>query len=91
MAICGSIERLHDVGFAAGGMQMKWTLMVAAALAACLTAPLATAVAEPIELQWWHAMTSVNADRVNKIAADFNASQTAYKIVRCSKAPRPRR
>ena len=32
-------------------------------------------------MQWWHAMTSVNADRVNKIAADFNASQTAYKIV----------
>jgi sn-glycerol 3-phosphate transport system substrate-binding protein len=26
-------------------------------------------------------MTAVNADRVNKIAADFNASQTAYKIV----------
>src|SRR6516162_4313385 len=59
---------------------MKWTMM-AAALAVCLTAPLASAVAEPIELQWWHAMTSVNADRVNKIAADFNASQDAYKIV----------
>jgi sn-glycerol 3-phosphate transport system substrate-binding protein len=59
---------------------MKWTMM-AAALAACLTAPLAQAVAEPIELQWWHAMTAVNADRVNKIAADFNASQGAYKIV----------
>ena len=36
---------------------------------------------EPIELQWWHAMTAVNAERVNKIAADFNASQTDYKIV----------
>jgi hypothetical protein len=59
---------------------MKWTMM-AAALAACLTAPLAEAVAEPIELQWWHAMTAVNADRVNKIAADFDASQGAYKIV----------
>jgi sn-glycerol 3-phosphate transport system substrate-binding protein len=59
---------------------MKWTMM-AAALAASLTAPLAEAVAEPIELQWWHAMTAVNADRVNKIAADFNASQGAYKIV----------
>ena len=59
---------------------MKWTMM-AAALATCLTAPLAEAVAEPIELQWWHAMTAVNADRVNKIAADFNASQGAYKIV----------
>src|SRR6516162_9130801 len=59
---------------------MKWTMM-AAALAVCLTAPLAKAMAEAIELQWWHAMTAVNADRVNKIAADFNASQVGYKIV----------
>ena len=59
---------------------MKWTTM-ATAFAACLTASLAAAAAEPIELQWWHAMTSVNADRVNKIAADFNASQAAYKVV----------
>ena len=60
---------------------MKWTMMAAVALVVCMTAPLAKAVAEPIELQWWHAMTAVNADRVNKIAADFNASQDAYKIV----------
>jgi sn-glycerol 3-phosphate transport system substrate-binding protein len=59
---------------------MKWTIM-AAALTMCLTTLLATAIAEPIELQWWHAMTAVNADRVNKIAADFNASQAAYTIV----------
>jgi sn-glycerol 3-phosphate transport system substrate-binding protein len=59
---------------------MKWTIM-AAALTMCLTTLLATAMAEPIELQWWHAMTAVNADRVNKIAADFNASQAAYTIV----------
>src|SRR5262245_57880348 len=58
---------------------MKRTMM-AAALAVCLTAPLAKAMAEAIELQW-HAMTAVNADRVNKIAADFNASQEGYKIV----------
>ncbi len=37
--------------------------------------------ADPIELQWWHAMTSVNGDRINKIAADFNASQSDYKVV----------
>src|SRR5215471_16254193 len=59
---------------------MKRTMM-AAALAVCLTAPLAKAMAEAIELQWWHAMTAVNADRVNKIAADFNDSQGAYKVV----------
>jgi len=54
-------------------------IIIGAALAACLTASAASA--EPVQLQWWHAMTSVNADRVNKIAADFNASQTAYEIV----------
>ena len=70
-----------DLGIGRGEKQMKWTMMAAALLAACLSAPLAAALAEPIELQWWHAMTSVNADRVNKIAADFNASQGAYKII----------
>ena len=54
-------------------------IITGAALAVWLAAPVA--FAEPVELQWWHAMTSVNADRVNKIAADFNASQTAYEIV----------
>src|SRR6516165_10606488 len=54
-------------------------MIALAALVAWLTAPVASA--EPVELQWWHAMTSVNADRVNKIAADFNASQAGYKIV----------
>ena len=48
---------------------------------ALLVGGLAAAHADPIELQWWHAMTSVNADRINKIAADFNASQSDYKVV----------
>ena len=59
---------------------MRWSL-AAAAFAVSLSAPLATVAAEPIELQWWHAMTAVNADRVNKIAADFNAAQAAFKVL----------
>jgi sn-glycerol 3-phosphate transport system substrate-binding protein len=59
-------------------MRMKRAI-IGAALAVWLAAPVA--FAEPVELQWWHAMTSVNADRVNKIAADFNTAQTVYKIV----------
>jgi sn-glycerol 3-phosphate transport system substrate-binding protein len=43
------------------------------------------AVASPAyavtELQWWHAMTGGNNDIVNKLAADFNASQSDYKII----------
>jgi sn-glycerol 3-phosphate transport system substrate-binding protein len=41
---------------------------------------IAAAHADPIELQWWHGMTSVNGDRINKIAADFNAMQSDYKV-----------
>jgi sn-glycerol 3-phosphate transport system substrate-binding protein len=59
---------------------MKPTIL-AAAFAAAIAAMLGPAAAQPIELQWWHAMTSVNADRINKMAADFNASQTDYKVM----------
>jgi sn-glycerol 3-phosphate transport system substrate-binding protein len=38
------------------------------------------ASADPVELQWWHAMTSANAAVVNQIAADFNAAQSTYKV-----------
>lgn len=33
------------------------------------------------EVHWWHAMNGVNNDRINKIANDFNKSQSDYKIV----------
>ena len=59
---------------------MKPTIL-AAALAGAMAAMLAPAAAEPIELQWWHAMTAVNGERISKIAADFNASQSGYKVV----------
>jgi sn-glycerol 3-phosphate transport system substrate-binding protein len=41
----------------------------------------ATPAAAEIELRWWHAMTGGNNDMIVKIAEDFNASQSAYKIV----------
>ena len=33
------------------------------------------------ELQWWHAMTGANNDRIVKIATDFNATQSDFKVV----------
>jgi len=33
------------------------------------------------ELQWWHAMTGGNNSFIVKLADDFNASQTEYKVV----------
>jgi sn-glycerol 3-phosphate transport system substrate-binding protein len=53
---------------------------LALALAIVVVGSAAAAQADPIELQWWHAMTSVNGDRINKIAADFNAMQSDYKV-----------
>src|ERR1700720_2476163 len=60
-----------------------------AAAAAVLAAGLGPASAEAIELQWWHAMTAINAERVNKIATDFNALQTDYKIAPVYKGSYP--
>ncbi|THB77939.1 MAG: sn-glycerol-3-phosphate ABC transporter substrate-binding protein UgpB [Desulfobacteraceae bacterium] len=34
-----------------------------------------------VEIQWWHAMGGLNGERVNKIADDFNATQTDFKVM----------
>ena len=59
---------------------MRSTIL-AAALAAIVATLSGAAAADPIELQWWHAMTAVNGERVNKIAEDFNKSQSEYKVL----------
>src|SRR5438128_2591118 len=51
---------------------------VATALASVLTG--GTAMAQT-EIQWWHAMTGANNDRIVKLATDFNAAQSDYKVV----------
>ena len=57
-------------------MAFKSILTTTTALA--LTA--GTAMAQT-EVQWWHAMGGTNGERVDKIAADFNATQSDYKVV----------
>src|SRR3954454_1910846 len=52
---------------------------IAATLASTLA--LANPAYALTELQWWHAMTGGNNDVVNKLAEDFNASQSDYKVV----------
>ncbi|MEZ9890148.1 sn-glycerol-3-phosphate ABC transporter substrate-binding protein, partial [Vibrio breoganii] len=32
------------------------------------------------EVEWWHAMGGALGQKVNEIAADFNASQSEYEI-----------
>lgn len=53
----------------------------AAAAVAATLAFAATPAHAVTELQWWHAMTGANNDVVNKLAEDFNASQSDYKVV----------
>ncbi|MET0867888.1 MAG: sn-glycerol-3-phosphate ABC transporter substrate-binding protein UgpB [Pseudorhodoplanes sp.] len=53
--------------------------LVAAALAACLCLP--TPAFAVTEIQWWHAMQGELGREVERLAADFNASQPEYRIV----------
>ena len=50
--------------------------------AATVALALASSPAHAVtEIQWWHAMTGPNNDVVVKLANDFNASQSDYRIV----------
>ncbi len=61
--------------------------MLGAATALSLAA--ATPAHAVIELQWWHAMTGGNNDVIVKLANDFNASQSEYKVVPTYKGSYP--
>ena len=52
-----------------------------AAAAVTVALALASPAHAVTELQWWHAMTGGNNDIVNKLAEEFNASQSDYKVV----------
>jgi sn-glycerol 3-phosphate transport system substrate-binding protein len=51
--------------------------LVAAAAAIALVSPAHAAT----EIQWWHAMSGQLGKQLEKLAADFNASQSEYRIV----------
>jgi len=55
---------------------LKKSLIAASVSAVFISSALSAAT----EVNWWHAMGGTNTDRVNKIASDFNASQSDYKI-----------
>src|ERR1700736_6610931 len=53
-----------------------------AAAAVTVTLAFATTPAHAVtEIQWWHAMTGANNDVILKLAEEFNASQTDYKVL----------
>src|SRR5436853_3508945 len=53
------------------------------------TLALASPAQAVTELQWWHAMTGGNNDVVNRLAEEFNASQSDYKVVPAYKGSYP--
>ncbi|MHC6155724.1 sn-glycerol-3-phosphate ABC transporter substrate-binding protein UgpB [Bradyrhizobium elkanii] len=59
--------------------------MIFRRLGAAAAAAAALAFASPAfavtEIQWWHAMTGANNDVIVKLANDFNASQSDYKVI----------
>ena len=65
---------------------MNRSIRLLAAVAAIAVTTPAFAVTE---IQWWHAMTGGNNDIVNKLADDFNKSQSDYKVVPTFKGPYP--
>jgi len=62
-------------------MKMKKHVLGALALAMLGGLTFNAQANQVTEIQWWHAMGGANGERVDKIAADFNASQTEYKVV----------
>jgi sn-glycerol 3-phosphate transport system substrate-binding protein len=49
-------------------------------VAFCALAAGASAAQAVTEINWWHAMTGANNDRVNALAKKFNDSQTEFKV-----------
>jgi len=64
---------------------MKLDRNLVGAVAAMALSGLASNASAVTTIQWWHAMGGANGERVNKIAADFNASQSEYKVVPTNK------
>jgi sn-glycerol 3-phosphate transport system substrate-binding protein len=58
-------------------MKSRLSALSSAVLAAALCSP----AQAQVEVQWWHSMGGALGEWVNDLAKDFNASQTAYKVM----------
>src|SRR2546427_9590223 len=59
---------------------MKALLARTVALVAIAVLVSPSAALARTDIQWWHAMTAVLGERINEIAAKFNASQNDYEV-----------
>src|SRR5437667_6863145 len=66
-----------------GGPVLLNSLIRAARIAAAIVALTLAATPAPaaVEIQWWHAMPGELGRQLEKLAADFNASQSEYRVV----------
>ena len=60
---------------------MKIRLFAVPAMIAVLVFAFSSLSIGQTKISWWHAMGGVNGERVEKIARDFNATQSQYKVV----------
>lgn len=60
-----------------------------AALAAALSVGFLPAANAQTEIQWWHSMSGQHNEKINEIAAGFNASQKEFKLVPVYKGSYP--
>ena len=60
---------------------MRFKLLTAAFTVVLATGLWASNANAQTEIQWWHSMAGPLGDKVNQIAAKFNASQTEFKVV----------
>jgi len=56
-----------------------------------VTVGLASPARAVTEIHWWHAMSGELGKQLEKLAADFNASQSEYRVVRATRATIPNR
>jgi sn-glycerol 3-phosphate transport system substrate-binding protein len=60
---------------------VKYTFRAIQLAVAMAAASLASPASAVTDIMWWHAMSGELGRQVEKLAADFNASQTEYRIV----------
>jgi sn-glycerol 3-phosphate transport system substrate-binding protein len=60
---------------------MKWAFRFLQLVLAPAVLGFASPAFAATEIQWWHAMSGELGKQVDKLAADFNASQSDYRIV----------
>ena len=60
---------------------MKVSKYLFGAVSAAAIAGMATSALAQTEIQWWHAMGGANGERVDRIAAGFNETQSDFVVV----------